>query len=754
MSFANFDDMLRQLLGVDLGGQSITSITADGGGPWLRLLELHDDPATSSTPPPPADGQLRFWHYQPDGSGGGRMRWAAVAITDGDTLGQAQTTWSGLPQRLAPLVGPGSASVVSPEDLRNNRDVLAAATDYAGTQMDDVQRDADQLTANRQLFDGTAYKAFVGRLQDVVGGLQGAREQFAQFSGKADAVVKAADYLERALQQTVGALGGPWGTPDDGLSRVMNVATLSWGPAPVTSSITPGSVNGTDLKGQGSETLLIASSEWNGAGPFDVLDAASWPAIDRLTRQAWGRHVTEVVKPLLDAANAYDAALADAAGESQPNQQGSGGNNSTGSDDEPPPSEPPPGQDSSTTDTGGGSNDGGTGGGTGQDGTTSDTGGGSNDGGTGGATGQDGMTSDTGGGSNDGGTGGATGQDGWASVTAGSTDGGAGSAWGQDGCPVGAGGSTDGSGGSDSGWSQGDQAGSGWAVGAPVGVPVGSGQTSKSMDGGPFAGSDASDLTLGELTTDQIQALRGSNGLAGDPLTPDMRDELARRGLPVTAAQTLGDLSPNQLNTLHDGGLLDGVSVTDEQRALLGLPGDGAGGAGASGAPPLGVATSAYPTAVNGVQVGSAIPASPSLGPLSHHDVHMPTTRAGAGGVVKPFGPPVAGPAYAPGLLAVGASGYVPLGGATGGPDGAAAPMMPMVGGGATTGPQSRDRDRWTSHRPADAGDDWGADDCAPAVVGRTDGQPQPSTPDRSGGQAGGPGPSSGGARRTRWDRG
>src|ERR1700710_1603396 len=107
-AFGTIDDVLARLLGNDLGTHSVASITSGGAGPWLRFVELHDDAATSSSPPPAVSGQLRFWRYQPDSTGTtGRMRWVAVAVTDGsDSLGQAQATWAPLPEVLPPLVGP------------------------------------------------------------------------------------------------------------------------------------------------------------------------------------------------------------------------------------------------------------------------------------------------------------------------------------------------------------------------------------------------------------------------------------------------------------------------------------------------------------------------------------------------------------------------------------------------------------------------------------------------------------------------
>ncbi|MFB9543224.1 hypothetical protein, partial [Micromonospora sagamiensis] len=57
------------------------------------------------------------------------------------------------------------------------------------------------------------------------------------------------------------------------------------------------------------------------------------------------------------------------------------------------------------------------------------------------------------------------------------------------------------------------------------------------------------------------------------PLTAEQADYLRKNGLSPGGATSLGQLSPDQLEALERGGLLDETPLTSDQRAKLGLDG-------------------------------------------------------------------------------------------------------------------------------------------------------------------------------------
>ncbi|GAB3156677.1 hypothetical protein GCM10027290_54910 [Micromonospora sonneratiae] len=93
---------------------------------------------------------------------------------------------------------------------------------------------------------------------------------------------------------------------------------------------------------------------------------------------------------------------------------------------------------------------------------------------------------------------------------------------------------------------------------------------------GPTPGQTYNNLTgpqtLGDLTPDQLQQLDSAGLLDDVPLTAEQAAYLRENGLAVPNGTTmLGQLTPKQLAALQQGGLLDETPLTDDQRAKLGL---------------------------------------------------------------------------------------------------------------------------------------------------------------------------------------
>ncbi|MEV5764334.1 hypothetical protein AB0L34_07150 [Micromonospora sp. NPDC052213] len=79
--------------------------------------------------------------------------------------------------------------------------------------------------------------------------------------------------------------------------------------------------------------------------------------------------------------------------------------------------------------------------------------------------------------------------------------------------------------------------------------------------------------SLGDLTPSQLEQLDKAGLLDDVPLTAEQADYLRKNGLSPGGATNLGQLSPDQLDALDRGGLLDDTPLTNDQRAKLGLNG-------------------------------------------------------------------------------------------------------------------------------------------------------------------------------------
>ncbi|MEU4776488.1 hypothetical protein [Micromonospora sp. NPDC023633] len=79
--------------------------------------------------------------------------------------------------------------------------------------------------------------------------------------------------------------------------------------------------------------------------------------------------------------------------------------------------------------------------------------------------------------------------------------------------------------------------------------------------------------SLGDLTPSQLEQLDKAGLLDDVPLTAEQADYLRKNGLSPGGATNLGQLSPDQLDALDRGGLLDDTPLTSDQRAKLGLDG-------------------------------------------------------------------------------------------------------------------------------------------------------------------------------------
>ncbi|MER7471462.1 hypothetical protein [Micromonospora sp. NPDC000018] len=79
--------------------------------------------------------------------------------------------------------------------------------------------------------------------------------------------------------------------------------------------------------------------------------------------------------------------------------------------------------------------------------------------------------------------------------------------------------------------------------------------------------------SLGDLTPSQLQRLDKAGLLDDVPLTAEQADYLRKNGLSPGGATKLGQLNPDQLDALQRGGLLDETPLTSDQRAKLGLNG-------------------------------------------------------------------------------------------------------------------------------------------------------------------------------------
>ncbi|SCL29335.1 hypothetical protein GA0074692_2707 [Micromonospora pallida] len=79
--------------------------------------------------------------------------------------------------------------------------------------------------------------------------------------------------------------------------------------------------------------------------------------------------------------------------------------------------------------------------------------------------------------------------------------------------------------------------------------------------------------SLGDLTPSQLEQLDKAGLLDDVPLTAEQADYLRKNGLSPGGATNLGQLSPDQLDALDRGGLLDETPLTNDQRAKLGLNG-------------------------------------------------------------------------------------------------------------------------------------------------------------------------------------
>ncbi|RGC65334.1 hypothetical protein C5N14_29255 [Micromonospora sp. MW-13] len=79
--------------------------------------------------------------------------------------------------------------------------------------------------------------------------------------------------------------------------------------------------------------------------------------------------------------------------------------------------------------------------------------------------------------------------------------------------------------------------------------------------------------SLGDLTPSQLEQLDKAGLLDDVPLTAEQADYLRKNGLSPGGATNLGQLSPDQLDALERGGLLDETPLTNDQRAKLGLNG-------------------------------------------------------------------------------------------------------------------------------------------------------------------------------------
>ena len=91
-------------------------------------------------------------------------------------------------------------------------------------------------------------------------------------------------------------------------------------------------------------------------------------------------------------------------------------------------------------------------------------------------------------------------------------------------------------------------------------------------DNSGYSGAGTGPQTLGDLTPKQLQQLDSAGLLDDVPLTPEERAYLNQHGLAVPDdTTTLGQLTPAQLAALQQGGLLDQTPLTDAQRAALGL---------------------------------------------------------------------------------------------------------------------------------------------------------------------------------------
>jgi hypothetical protein len=244
--------------------------------------------------------------------------------------------------------------------------------------------------------------------------------------------------------------------------------------------------------------------------------------------------------------------------------------------------------------------------------------------------------------------------------------------------------------------------------------------------------------SLGDLTPSQLQALQQSGQLDGIPLTAEQLKALDQAGLGAPGARTLGDLTPEQLGTLQRQGLLDNVSapLASLGSSLLASNGLGPGGVAAApiGLPSL--ATSPFPTPIDGANIAQPITApraGVSLGDVSGpKGLTLPGGRAavGTGGFHPLDGTRVPAPAETspwrsptPSLGAPGAEppGTAAVESAEQVPGRGGMPFMPpMMGGGAGAGSGQGERERQRNTWLTEDEEVWGTDpECAPAVIGR-----------------------------------
>jgi hypothetical protein len=92
--------------------------------------------------------------------------------------------------------------------------------------------------------------------------------------------------------------------------------------------------------------------------------------------------------------------------------------------------------------------------------------------------------------------------------------------------------------------------------------------------------------SLGDLTPSQLEQLDKAGLLDDVPLTAEQADYLRKNGLSPGGATNLGQLNPDQLDALQRGGLLDDVPLSPEERAKLGLPPNPSGSSGGGGSVP------------------------------------------------------------------------------------------------------------------------------------------------------------------------